>query len=353
MNKVKTNQQEPDFHMNPLSKKDAFLRLDENDDSLFYSKDRFVSHLDSLSQTTVKKIIGELIIEEKPVILDLMAGWDSHIPKRLTPARVVGLGLNENELKKNKDLTETVIHDINNDPTLPFSPDTFDIVINTVSVDYMTQPIDVFRDVGRVLKPGGLFLVIFSNRMFPQKAVKIWRESDEDERIILAQDFFKESGIFEKPKLFISRGKPRPKSDKYAHLGIPSDPVYAWYADKKHTATKGKERPDLTFMFGETLDRDELVKREKAIGATLCCPHCGEQLKKWAVPDNPFCQTWDNDFMYICFNDLCDYYVRGWDFMYKEANKTMSYRLMYNPEKNRCMPIPVPSPRALREGIID
>jgi len=103
MNKIKTTQQEPDFHMNPMSKKDAFLRLDENDDSLFYSTDRFVSHLDSLSQTTVKKIIGELIIEEKPVILDLMAGWDSHIPKSLTPSRVVGLGLNENELKKKQE----------------------------------------------------------------------------------------------------------------------------------------------------------------------------------------------------------------------------------------------------------
>ena len=353
MNKTETNQQGPDFHMNPLSKKDAFSRLDENDDSLFYSKDRFVSHLDSFAQTTVEKIIAELIVEEHPVILDLMAGWDSHIPKTLSPARVVGLGLNENELRKNKDLTETVIHDINQDPTLPFSRDTFDVVINTVSVDYMTQPLSIFKEVARVLKPGGLFLVIFSNRMFPEKAVKVWREADEDERIILVQDFFKDSELFEEPNLFISRGKPRPKSDKYASLGIPSDPVYAWYADKKHTLAPGKARPDLNFVFGETLDHDALKEREKTVGSTLCCPHCGEGLRKWAVPDNPFCQTWNNDFMYICFNDLCDYYVRGWDFMYKEANKTMSYRFMYNPEKDRCMPIPVPSPRALKEGIMD
>ena len=190
MNTTKTDQQESDFHMNPLSKKDAFLRLDENDDSLFYSKDRFVGHLDSFSQTTVRKIIGELIIEENPVILDLMAGWDSHIPKGLAPDRVVGLGLNENELRKNKDLTETVIHDINQDPTIPFPSNTFDAVLNTVSVDYMTQPFAVFREVGRVLKPGGLFLVIFSNRMFPQKAVKVWRELDENQRLIFLQGCF-------------------------------------------------------------------------------------------------------------------------------------------------------------------
>ena len=79
MNKVKTNQQESDFHMNPLSKKDAFLRLDENDDSLFYSKDRFVSHLDSFSQTTVKKIIGELMESmiaevESPIVVHEILG---------------------------------------------------------------------------------------------------------------------------------------------------------------------------------------------------------------------------------------------------------------------------------------
>ena len=331
----------------------AFSRLDESDDRIFYSTDRFVEHLDSFAQSTVKALIGELIVEKNPVILDLMAGWDSHIPEKIKPSRVVGLGLNENELNKNRDLTETIIHDINKEPTLPFPRDTFDVVVNTVSVDYMTRPLEVFRDVGRILKSAGLFLVIFSNRMFPEKAVKIWREADENERIILVEEFFKESGVFEKPALFISRGKPRPKSDKYTSLGIPSDPVYGLYADKKGTAFSRKARPDLIVTCGETFDNDVLKKRKKAVHTTLCCPHCGEKLRKWAVPDNPFCQTWDNEFMYICFNDLCPYYVRGWDLMYKETNKTMSYPLMYNPEKDRCMPIPVPSPRALKEGIIE
>jgi hypothetical protein len=98
------------------------------------------------------------------------------------------------------------------------------------------------------------------------------------------------------------------------------------YADKKDTALSRQARPDLTVTWGETFANDELKKREKAVHTTFCCPHCGEKLRKWAVPDNPFCQTWDNEFMYICFNDLCPYYVRGWNLMYKQANKTMSYR---------------------------
>ena len=339
--------------MSPIFDNDAFSRLDESNDREFYLRDRFVNHLDSVALSTLEKLIGELIVEEKPAILDLMAGWDSHIPGHLNPSKVVGLGLNENELNENKILTEIVMHDLNADSRLPFPENDFDAVLNTVSVDYMTQPIEVFREVGRILKPGGLFLVMFSNRMFPEKAVKIWREASEDERVIFVEEFFRESGFFEKPAMFVSRGKPRPKDDKYAHYGIPSDPIYAVYAEKKGDGLCRKLRPVVTMDYGEPLNEGELRKRKAVIKETLLCPYCEEKMQKWAVPNNPFAYTWDNEFMYICFNDSCPYYVRGWDFMYKEGNRGVSYRLMYNPEKDCCAPIPVPTPGALREGIID
>ncbi len=338
--------------LSPILAKDAFSRLDESDDAQFYATDRFVSHLDSLALETVEKLIAELVVEENPVILDLMAGWDSHIPEELKPSRVVGLGLNRNELSRNTSLSEIVIHDLNMDPTLPFPEETFDAVINTVSVDYMTKPVQVFREAGRILRPGGLFLVIFSNRMFPEKAVRVWKESSEDERVLLVEDFFKEARHFEKTSVFVSKGKPRPENDKYTHLGIPSDPIYAVYADKKG-GSPCKARPLVTMAYGALLEGDELERRKKAIKKTFRCPYCGDKLRKWAVPDNPFACAWDNDFMYICFNDACPYYVRGWDVMRKEGTVGVSYRLMYNPEKDRCLPVPVPTPKALKEGIID
>ena len=331
----------------------AFSRLDESDDRLFYARDRFVSHLDQVALETVEKIIDTLVVEEDPVVLDLMASWDSHIPQRLQSSRIVGLGLNENELKGNSALSEFVVHDLNRIPRLPFPENTFDAVLNTVSVDYVTHPVEVFKEVGRILKPGGLFLVIFSNRMFPEKAVEIWRRSSEEERILLVEDFFKEAGMFEKTTLFVSKGKPRPENDKYAGRGIPSDPIYALYGEKQGGGPSRKARPSVSPVYGDRLDDEDMDERKCRIKATLQCPHCGEKLKKWAVPDNPFEVTWDNEFMYICFNDRCPYYVRGWDHMSKEGNRGVSYRLMYHPEKDVCMPIPVPSPRALRESIVD
>jgi SAM-dependent methyltransferase len=194
-------------------RREAFSRLDGSDDPLFYAKDRFVDHLDTLALATVEQIIGDVITQTNPVILDLMAGWNSHIPDRLRPSRMVGLGLNENELRQNKVLSEHLMHDLNRDPRLPFPAETFDAVINTVSIDYMTRPVEVFSAVANILKKRGLLLVIFSNRMFPQKAVKIWKESSEEEsssrgRVLPAV------GAFGETTVIVSRGKPRPKEDK-------------------------------------------------------------------------------------------------------------------------------------------
>jgi SAM-dependent methyltransferase len=331
--------------------KDAFSRLDETDDSIFYETDRFVQHLDSLALSTVEHLIGELIVEENPIILDLMAGWDSHIPATLKPGKVVGLGLNRNELSGNQALNEWRLHDLNKDPLLPFPDDTFDAVLNVVSVDYMTKPFDVFREVGRILKPSGLYLVVFSNRMFEQKAIKIWRQSGEEERVLLVEELFNRAGSFKTVQVFVSKGKPRPRDDKYGHLGIPSDPIYAVYAEKKGGKKKTRPTPS-SIISPDDPDPETLQRRKAAVKHTLKCPYCGETLLKWAVPQSPF-TAWDVDFMYMCFNDECPYLVQGWEVMAQQGNRGLSYRFTYNSYRDQCMSTPVPNLHALKEGIID
>ncbi|MDY6912802.1 MAG: ogr/Delta-like zinc finger family protein [Chloroflexota bacterium] len=98
-------------------------------------------------------------------------------------------------------------------------------------------------------------------------------------------------------------------------------------------------------------DQEEIEQRKKEIKNTLCCPHCGVRLSKWSVPQTPF-TTWPNEFMYVCFNDDCSYTKRGWDSMIKLGNQG-TYRLMYDPEQDCCQPLPVPSHRHLRDGIIE
>ncbi|MFC1851733.1 class I SAM-dependent methyltransferase, partial [candidate division CSSED10-310 bacterium] len=250
---------------------DSFSRLDESDDSIFYEQDRFVDHLDRNALATVKRVIETLITEQNPVILDLMAGWDSHIPDTIKSNRIVGLGLNRHELEENPALTEYVLHDLNNSPQLPFEDNTFDIIINTVSVDYMVHPFEVFREAGRILKPGGLFTVIFSHRLFPQKAVKIWREANDQERMLMVTDFFNETDAFDTPESFVWRGMPRPEDDKYAHLSTESDPIYVVYSKKKGGQTSRKSRPGLRTENIAMPSQQEIKLRKKQVKKTHLC----------------------------------------------------------------------------------
>jgi len=333
---------------------EAFRREDESDDGSFYATDRFVSHLDEAALTCMQDLIGGLIVEKSPVILDLMASWDSHLPDDIKPSRCVGLGLNENELQQNAALTEYVIHDLNRQPELLFPDDTFDVVLNTVSVDYLTRPFAVFREVGRILKPGGLFLVTFSNRYFPPKAVRIWRQSSEQERVLLVEDYFRAVRLFEPTRLWASQGKPRSERDRYAELGLPSDPVYAVFAEKKggREVARSRRLPSVAQEKAFALDAAAVTKRKGVISRTMCCPHCDQRLAKWAVPQTPFTE-YDVDFLYVCFNDRCPYLVRGWESMTGQGNLGFSHRFMYMRERDACGNLPVPSLKALRESIVN
>jgi SAM-dependent methyltransferase len=330
----------------------AFDREDERDDREFYATDRLVAHLDAEALKVVEEIIGELVVEPRPVILDLMASWDSHLGGVERPARVVGLGLNRAELDANPDLDERIVHDLNADPTLPFDDDTFDLVVNTVSVDYLVRPYDVVGEIARVLRPGGLLLVLFSNRFFPEKVVRVWRDATDDERLMLVEDYLGSSELLGPTASISVQGRPRPANDRYAHTGLPSDPVAAVWAEKVGGPSDRPSRrpPELEPWFIN--DPDELARRKAEVGTTKACPYCAERLKKWHVPQTPFTE-WDQEFLYVCFNDRCDYLLRGWKAMERQGNRGFTYRLMYNPGTDRCMPMPVPTLSALRASIVD
>jgi ubiquinone/menaquinone biosynthesis C-methylase UbiE len=130
-------------------------------------------------------------------------------------------------MEDNPQLTGHVVHDLNMDPRLPFGDQTFDAVICSVSVEYMTNPFIVFLDVARILKPEGYFVHTFSNRWFPPKAIRMWTELNEFERMGLVLEYFLGSGAYENLKTYSARGWPRPVTDRYYAQIHTADPVYA------------------------------------------------------------------------------------------------------------------------------
>lgn len=205
---------------------DPFKRMDEGDDLHFYAHPRLINHLDDAAIGVIRGLYGKLV---KPGmrVLDLMSSWVSHLPEDLNLEHVTGLGLNRAELEANPRLHARVVHDLNAASRLPFADASFDAVICTASVEYLSAPFTVFEDLARVLKPGGILVQTFSNRWFPPKAIKIWGELHEFERMRLVLEYFLRSGRYRDLHTFSMRNLPRPQDDKYYTRIQAADPIYS------------------------------------------------------------------------------------------------------------------------------
>jgi SAM-dependent methyltransferase len=170
-----------------------FNRVDDTDDEIFYEPSRLVTHIDDMAIAAVTTLYRELL-PEGGAILDLMSSWVSHLPPEVAYRRVVGLGMNRGELDANPRLDERIVQNLNREPLLPFGDAEFDGAAICVSVQYLTRPVAVFRDVGRVLRPGAPLIVTFSNRCFPTKAVAIWQTLDDQGHGDLVADYFRAAG---------------------------------------------------------------------------------------------------------------------------------------------------------------
>ena len=174
----------------PQFGKGGWRRLDESDDAQFYTTPRFVLHVDDAAVAGCKKFYTQTFqelaaVRQQPLdVLDLCSSWVSHYPADgVSFGRVAGLGMNAEELTANKQLSEWVVRDLNKQPVLPFADGSFDAVTCTVSIDYLTQPLAVMREVARVLRPGGRVAILISNRLFFTKAVALWTGKDDLEHV--------------------------------------------------------------------------------------------------------------------------------------------------------------------------
>ena len=207
----------------------SFKRMDDREDSLFYETARLVQHLDRTAIEQVSEIHGRFL-QPGMQVLDLMSSWVSHIPESITDLNVTGLGMNADELAKNPRLTSKVIQDINLQTSLPFDDRQFDAVICSASVEYLTEPVAVIRELGRVLTPGAPAIITFTDRWFPTKVIELWTGLHPFERLALVQEYFRSAGNFTDIETETARGRPRPEDDKYARQQAFSDPVYAVWA---------------------------------------------------------------------------------------------------------------------------
>ena len=202
--------------MIPLSP-ELFDRLDESPDVLFYAEPRFVTHIDDAAIAAVTQLYREYL-PPGGAILDLMSSWISHLPAEIAYREVIGIGMNADELSANPRLHTGLVQDLNQAPRLPFADAAFDGAGMCVSVDYLTRPIEVFRECGRVLRPGAPLVITFSNRCFPTKVIAAWRILDDHGHQELVVRYFAEAGNWSDIEI-LDRSPGRDGDPLYAVIG--------------------------------------------------------------------------------------------------------------------------------------
>ena len=218
-----------------LLQADQRTKLDESNDALFYGFPRFVNHVDDSFIQQLTDLYRERL-KPHSRIFDMMSSWVSHLPEELTFEWVEGHGMNEEELARNPRLSHYFVQNLNQNQTLPLADEAFDAVLNAVSIQYLQYPDKVFAEIYRILKPGGIVLISFSNRMFYQKAIAAWRNGSETSRVGLVKRYFQSVKGFSTPEI-ITRPSTLPSFLRM--LGMPGgDPFYAVIAEKLEPLVK-------------------------------------------------------------------------------------------------------------------
>ena len=173
---------------------DAFLKQDGGNDADFYAPARLVTHIDEAATRALTEYY-RTTLPAGGVLLDLMSSWVSHLPPEVAFTEVIGQGMNAEELRANLRLTRSFVQDLNRNPILPLQSDSYDGALCCVGVQYLQRPFEVFAEVLRILRRDAPFIVSFSNRCFPSKAVAIWRSLDDHGHATLVRLYLERAGF--------------------------------------------------------------------------------------------------------------------------------------------------------------
>ena len=201
-------------------------KQDETDDSEFYSTPKFVYHLDANFRNNLSALYKKEI-KNNSSILDLMSSWDSYLPKNIKYKKVIGHGLNKEELDKNKALNNYWVQNFNTNQKIPLENETIDYCLMVAAWQYLQFPEKIAEEIARILNKNGKFIISFSNRAFWHKAPNIWTYSSENERIIYVRNILVANG-FSEPNVI-----KKFTQEKSLLPFLNNDPFYCLISEKK------------------------------------------------------------------------------------------------------------------------
>ena len=314
---------------------EGLRRDNEQDDAEYYRLPHSRPFFGRATDRAIRAHHDRIIPKGARRVLDLMSSLVTHADP-VAGREVIGLGLNAAEMARNEELSRAVVHDVNSNPNLPFDDQSFDAVLCSGSLDLSIRPLELVRETARVLRPGGVLIVSFTDRMIQPKCVHAWRDNDNEGRITLATSYFSFSGVFLRPFVEVEE------------LRAPHHEAWDAHDDELLTVIWGY-RPPAPEMVTQRLPPLPRL----AVGTERTCPWCGSPMNVWQPPDTPWEVDYGVEVLHVCFNDECPYFVRGAKWCRRNGMRCSSYRHSRNPVTGMEGPLPVPTRWALRGGILD
>ena len=199
---------------------------DESNDEEFYYYPKFVYHLDANFRQSLSNVYKKEI-SDYSTVLDLMSSWDSYLPQEKKYKKVIGHGLNKQELEKNKIFNSYWLQNFNLNQEIPLENESVDYCLMVAAWQYLQYPENLTKEILRILSNQGKFIISFSNRAFWHKAPNIWTSSTEEERIKYVRKVLISNG-FNEPRIIKKFNKPTINFFNF----FSKDPFYCLIANK-------------------------------------------------------------------------------------------------------------------------